>query len=73
MAKTLELTDGLDTQTLREMVQDLEAYYRSDVFIENYSLAKVGAKMMVVHRMKKFLGMDTETWPNSELDDSWHE
>lgn len=56
MSNKIELNVG-DALTVLEMANDLEAYYRSDIYVEHNDLATVGAKMRNVQKVKKILKM----------------
>lgn len=54
MGDKIELNVG-DALTVLEMANDLEAYYRSEIYIKYNDLATVGSKMRNVQKVRKLL------------------
>jgi len=55
MKNTIELGAN-DAQIISEMTDDLEAYYRSEAYLQFSNLATLGAKMRNVHKIRNLLG-----------------
>ncbi len=56
----------VDVEVLEELLNDVEAYYRSPIYLQHSDLAHVGAKMRGVHRIRKVLGLSVESEKTGE-------